>query len=154
MKVFVIRHAIAMDREISEPRGIREEDRPLTSEGKKKFSKALRQLKKKFGKVDLLLVSPFLRTIETAEIFKKVVPVAVLKADRGLEPGADAAAMAKKILSLKKKVVAVVGHEPDLGNLTSLLLTKKSQNVIRFKKGGVALLDLDGTEAVLKGLWN
>ncbi len=159
MKVYIIRHAIAMDRDLSEPRGIAEADRPLTAEGKKKFAKHLRELKRKFTKVDLLLVSPYLRTVETAEIFKKIVPVAAVKPEPGLEPAATGsgfgpAAMAKKITSLKKKVVAIIGHEPDLGLLVSQLLTKKSGNIIKFKKGGVALIEIDGGNSVLKGLWN
>lgn len=154
MKLYIIRHAIAMDREISEPKGIKEENRPLTSEGKKNFEKSLRGLKKKIEKVDLVLTSPYLRAAATAKIFKKVIPVGSLKSEPGLAPGKSIPALAKKISSLKNKTVAVVGHEPDLGHLASYLLTKSNHIVVEFKKGGVARIDINGDDATLKGLWN
>ncbi len=154
MKLYIIRHATAMDREISVPKGIREEDRPLTVEGKKKFLRSLGALKKKLDKVDLLLTSPYVRTAETAKIFKKIIPVGSLREDAGLEPGKSIPDLVKKILSLKNKVVAVVGHEPDLGHLASYLLTKKNHIVIEFKKGGIARIDIEGDDVTLKGLWN
>lgn len=154
MRLYIIRHAIAMDREISIPKGIQEENRPLTAEGKEKFIKSLKALKKKIEKVDLLLTSPYVRAADTAKIFKKVIPVSIFKEETRLQPGENIHALAKKILGLKKNIVAIVGHEPDLGHLASFLLTKNNHLILEFKKGGIARIDIDGGEATLKGLWN
>ncbi|OQW49372.1 MAG: hypothetical protein A4S09_12125 [Proteobacteria bacterium SG_bin7] len=154
MKLYIIRHAIAMDREISIARGIAEENRPLTSVGKRKFIKSLRFLKKKIDKVDLLLTSPYIRAADTAKIFKNIFSVTSFEKEEGLKPGESIPALAKKIFSLKNKVVALVGHEPDLSRLASYLLTGKNDIVVEFKKGAIARIDINGDEAILKGLWN
>jgi len=64
--------------------------------------------------------------------------VKVLKA---LEPGHGPAAVVEQLArDAKKRRLALVGHEPDLGELASHLLGTKKP--IPFKKGGICRIDL------------
>lgn len=53
---------------------ISNEKSPLTEAGKRQTIATARALKKKFGKFDLVLVSPYLRTRQTATLIGKYVP--------------------------------------------------------------------------------
>ena len=43
----------------------------------------------------------------------------------------------------RESMIALVGHEPDMGELTSLLLTGRPGGQFPFKKGGVACVEID-----------
>jgi phosphohistidine phosphatase len=61
-----------------------------------------------------------------------------------LAPGGRMAQVLEAIAKHSKKMqhLAVVGHEPDLGELAARLL--RARGTIEFKKGAVACLELDG----------
>jgi phosphohistidine phosphatase len=134
MKVYVIRHAIAVDREPSLP----DEARPLTPEGAKSFAasvEGMRRLKFRFGR---LMHSPWLRAVETAELLMPLLDgeseVTQLLA---MPPGADL------LEQITGESVALVGHRPWMSELVALLVTGRANEGERFeiKKGGVAVLE-------------
>ena len=67
MKVLLVRHAIALDRDTP---GISDDLRPLTEEGVLRFKKTARALAE-LVKADLVLTSPLLRAKQTAEILAR-----------------------------------------------------------------------------------
>ena len=73
MKLLLIRHAIAEEREDFEKTGKDDRLRPLTDEGRKKMKQAARGLKEVVPHVDLLATSPLTRAAQTGAILDTVV---------------------------------------------------------------------------------
>lgn len=140
MKVFLVRHAIAHER--NRTRWPDDAKRPLTPAGKQKFRKAARGLVKWLPKSAGLLTSPYVRAAETAEILAAArggaepVECAQLAADRPVSDGFEL------LRSRKEKAVVLVGHEPYLsGFLSAALAGKEARIKVEFKKGGVACIE-------------
>ena len=149
MKLYVLRHGIAV--EPGTPGYATDADRPLTPEGERKLrqiAKAMEALELSF---DLILSSPYLRARQTAEIVAEV-----LKARKKLElsdclmPGGST----KKLVELLKGLhpcpesVLLVGHEPYLSGLISLLVSGREAFAVIMKKGGLCKLS---TESLAHG---
>ena len=94
---------------------------------------------------DLILSSPYLRARQTAEIV-----AAALKARRQLElsdsltPGGSTKKLVDLVNSLKPapESVLLVGHEPYLSGLISLLVSGKESLRRTMKKGGLCKLSI------------
>lgn len=130
--ILLIRHAIAQNRREAAKASIADADRQLTAVGKKRWHDAVIGLRKIHGDIDTIFTSPYRRTRETARIISI----------RMLKPNVDSPTALLFFTSIKAKVIAVVGHEPDLGLLASQFLTKRSSPLIEIKKGGVCCLQL------------
>lgn len=134
MKLFVIRHATAADRS---PDG-RDESRALTPEGRERFARAVAALRSLGVRFDLLLHSPLLRAVETAELCTPLLT------GRTAVAAELAQAPSKSLLAqLRGESVAVVGHEPWQSELVAWLVTGERELGPRFafRKGAVAALD-------------
>ncbi len=143
MDLLVVRHAIAEEREAFAPTGKRDEERPLTSEGRRKFQGAARGLRKLVDPVDLLATSTLVRAVETGEILAASLGVEATARLRELAPGASPPALLQWLRRRRRSgVVAVVGHEPHLSRLIGYLLTGRARGFVELKKGGAALLAL------------
>jgi len=138
MKLLLLRHAIAVPADTS---GIADEDRPLTSKGRKRFKKAARGLAEIVATPDLLLASPLLRARETAEIAGKAWGLKVTP-EPLLAGGTPEALLSAVAAHSKLDVVVLVGHEPDLSKLLAHLIGGDGEG-LSFKKGGAALVGLD-----------
>src|SRR5438093_1375653 len=68
MRLLVVRHAIAEDREAFARSHKDDADRPLTSEGRRKMERAALGLKVLVPELDVLAASPYKRAFDTAEI--------------------------------------------------------------------------------------
>lgn len=141
MELYILRHGLAMDRAEWSPR--KDCDRPLTGEGRRKMrrvAKAMRELDLEF---DWILSSPCARARETAEI-----AAGILKSRQRIRlcdeliPGRSAKDLAKLLVSRSKgmKRILIIGHEPFLSRLISLLLTGKIRSRVILKKGGLCKL--------------
>jgi len=142
--LYVVRHGIAFDQDPSQWPDDRL--RPLTPEGEDRFRGVARALARITDGVDVTLASPYVRAWRTAEILAEEAgwpaPVGCqqLEADRPPEQVIDVLRS-----HTRRSAIAVVGHEPHLGELISILLTGGSDVAVVMKKGGVALLGFDGT---------
>ena len=67
IQLYLIRHGIAVDRE--DPNCPPDTERPLTSKGEKRSRAAARGLRALGVKPNLVLTSPWLRALQTAEVF-------------------------------------------------------------------------------------
>ena len=140
MQLLIIRHAIAV-----EPApGLADEERTLTEEGVTRFRDAARGLAAVLDPPDVLLTSPWLRAVQTAEIAASAWGKVSPKTTNAL--GGGRVEHVLKILDgyRGKKLVAVVGHEPQLSALLARLLGAPEASRFAFKKGGAALVDLSG----------
>jgi len=138
MKLYLVRHAAAIVR--SEK--VAEENRYLTIRGRKYFRMTARRMAKKKEIPDVILTSPLARALQTAEILSEALSfegeVAVSPA---LSPGFDAAGLRRILASFKKaRGVAIVGHEPDFGEVAGKLLNL--ERPFPFKKGMIICLKI------------
>jgi phosphohistidine phosphatase len=141
MDLFILRHGIAEARGTPVPGG--DSQRRLTPDGKAKLRRAARGMKALGVDFDLILTSPFLRASETAEIVaevfgleSKLVPSPALAADGNPKELLD---QLKKDYR-KRKSVLIVGHEPYLSRLISLMISGDTAIAITLKKGGLCKL--------------
>ena len=140
MKLILIRHAAAIDRGEA---GIPDERRYLTPEGRAYFRKTARTMRAAGIAPNLIVTSPLLRAVQTADILAERLKYAgpLVIADE-LEPGFDLPAL-KQLLARAGKAgeVCLVGHEPDLSQLVAELLSLA--HGFRFRKGSALSLEAD-----------
>jgi phosphohistidine phosphatase len=139
-EIYLIRHGVAEARGASWPDDTK---RPLTQEGISRMKKAARGLARLDIDVDVILSSPLVRARQTADIVSAELnghpPIVNTDA---LAPGVDPATVVAALEKhSRKKRIALVGHEPGLGELAARLIG--SRHAIEFKKGAVCRVDLD-----------
>lgn len=137
-----MRHAIAEQRDAT--RWPDDSRRPLTPEGAERFRRAARGLRRIVQSVELVLASPYVRAWQTAELLEEEAgwPTPI---ESSALAGHSTTTEALDALRLHagRESVALVGHEPNLSWLASLLLAGDESIVgLQLKKGAVALLEL------------
>ena len=145
MQIYILRHGIA---EVA-TRGMSDADRALTAEGTKKLRTVLKAAKAIGVEPDLLLTSPYLRAVQTAEVAAEVLGYRgkTLEVD-ALRPGGIPREAWDEIRAHQDSdSVIVSGHEPLLSSLAAFLLGTPSL-WIDLKKGSLLRIDMDraGTE--------
>lgn len=137
-----MRHGIAEDASVAQEQGRDDSERKLTKEGREKTTKVARAFRKQITHVDVIFHSPYLRAVETARIFADEYPKARLEEAPGLTP-MDPAKGALPLFGpfVEDDRVMIVGHEPHLSSLASLLLTGKDRPILEFKRAGIAAID-------------
>jgi phosphohistidine phosphatase len=144
MRLLLIRHAIAEEREDFTRTGKDDRLRPLTDEGRKKMKQAARGLRTLVPEVDLLATSPLTRAAQTGAILDSVYGGLSVEEIEQLSPETTPAAFHLWLRQRKEETVAAVGHEPSLSQILSWLLTGTERHFFAFRKGGACLLDLPG----------
>jgi phosphohistidine phosphatase len=146
MQLLVIRHAIAEDRDEFASSGRDDSERPLTAAGRDKMRRAVDGLRRVVPRIDLLASSPYARAMQTAEVVAQGYGIDDIKRVDALVP--DDAPLQRFLLWLERKstvdVVAIVGHEPQLGELVTWLMSGLKESRVEMKKGGAALLEFEG----------
>ena len=141
-ELYLVRHAIAAERGPNYPD---DRERPLTSEGITRFKHVVEGLKDFNVKLDLVMTSPLLRASHTAELLVAGIGGKPrLEVLDPLAPGGRMSQVLEAITKFAKRAphMALVGHEPDLGELAARLL--RARGTIEFKKGAVCCIVLDG----------
>jgi phosphohistidine phosphatase len=134
MEIYILRHGIAVER--GTPGYKKDSDRPLTKEGEEKMHQiatAMLAMKLAF---DLILSSPYQRAAHTAQIVAAELDQEATFTEF-LEPEGNTLALIRLINDEKPQQVLLVGHEPDLSRLISLLVTGGTEATIELKKGGL-----------------
>jgi len=142
VKLVVIRHGPAGDREAWEAEGRDDRQRPLTLDGKKRMREAVGGLATLVESIDILAVSPLVRAEQSAEIVAgefgiELQTLDALMPDR--EPNETMQWLSRQAVDA---TIAIVGHEPHLSSLVGFLLAGKPSSFINLKKAGACLLDL------------
>jgi phosphohistidine phosphatase len=140
LELYLVRHGIAAERGPEYPD---DSKRPLTGKGMaalRREAKALNGLGITF---DLIITSPLTRTRQTAEILAEHVQgkPQVVHSDALAPAGTPAAVMQEIAKHARKARVALVGHEPNIGELAARLIGARSP--IQFKKGAICRIDFD-----------
>jgi len=140
LELYLIRHGIAAERGPEYPD---DSKRPLTAKGiaaLRREAKALNRLDVTF---DLIITSPLTRTKQTADTLAGLLrgKPAVAMSD-ALTPAGTPAAVIREINEHpRKSKLALVGHEPNIGELAARLIGARSP--IKFKKGAICRIDFD-----------
>ena len=150
MQLFIVRHAPAEELSGS----YSDADRELTSKGRKLFREFALKLIKPDQAPQLILHSPLVRAVQTAEILREVIGLdrGQMRVDSRLSPGMSATRLASVSQGLTESRIAVVGHNPDVSQCASQLIGGGS---IDFKKGSMACIDFfdDVTPGLGRLLW-
>jgi phosphohistidine phosphatase len=143
MDIFILRHGIAVEPGTS---GFENDsDRPLIPKGERRLRSAAAAMKKLELSFDLILSSPFVRARQTAEIVASELKLKKrVEFFDGLVPGGNPKALIYALngLNLVPENVLLVGHEPYLSRLISLLVSGHVDAVIEMKKGGLCKLEV------------
>ena len=149
--LYLVRHAIAAERGEDWPD---DDKRPLTARGVARFKEAAAGLSRLDVAVDEIFTSPLVRAKQTAEILAGGLPgkpsVKVLDA---LSPGhVPASVLAQLARIARRRRIALVGHEPSLGELAAHLIG--AGRALEFKKGGVCRIDVESLSSRRAGALN
>jgi len=146
MQLLVIRHAIAEDREEFALSGRDDRFRPLTPRGRRRMRRAAGGLRVVVPDIALLAASPLVRAVQTADVLAEVYGGVERDTWSELSPGVGPSRLVDRLRSFHVEggPVAVVGHEPDLGELVSWLLSGRVSSFVELKKGSACLLGFEG----------
>jgi phosphohistidine phosphatase len=139
-ELYMIRHGLA------EPRGEAWPDdtkRPLTEEGTARLRKGARGLVRLGVTFDVVLTSPLVRARQTAEVLASAFEPrpAVVAIDSLSLDGTYQAVIADLEKHAKRARIALIGHEPTIGELAARLTG--SRHAFSFKKGAVCRVDIE-----------
>jgi phosphohistidine phosphatase len=148
MNLYIIRHAIAV--EAGDPKYEEDSQRPLTGKGRDKMKKIAQGLWEMEVQLDLILCSPAVRTLETAKILanrldvkkSRLIPTEHL----GVSGHPDRLINEINEMYGTMENIALVGHEPYLSNLVSMLIAGSADASLVLKKGSVCLLSTDALQ--------
>jgi phosphohistidine phosphatase len=147
-EIYLIRHGVAAERGDAWPDDTK---RPLTADGLSKMEKAARGLARLDVGFDLILSSPLVRARQTADVLSAELDghPPVVNTD-ALAPGSEYADLIATLEKhARKPRIALVGHEPGIGELAARFIG--SRHAIEFKKGAVCRIDLDALPPTAPG---
>ena len=147
-EIYLVRHAIAAERGDDWPDDTK---RPLTERGISRFKESVGGLQDLDAVIDEIFSSPLVRARQTADLLAAGVQgrpsVKLLDA---LAPGhSPTIVMAQLAKAAKRRRIALVGHEPDLGELAAHLIG--ASRPLPFKKGGICRIDVAGLTSKATG---
>jgi phosphohistidine phosphatase len=131
-RLFVIRHAEAAP-------GDPDDMRSLTPEGREQARALGERLAREGVRLDALISSPLLRARETAAALARALSVPAETDDR-LAPGATADDVLALTVS-RGETVAIIGHQPDCGEIVSALTGRPEP---AFPAASVQIVELAG----------
>ena len=142
MKIYILRHGDAAEH--GDPR-YKEEERPLTPKGIQRTKLLAHALRKMEIAFDLAFSSPLARAQETAEIVLQGLKTGKLQFSDHLTPSGDMRDLVDQINAVRPvpSSVLLVGHEPYLSGLISLLCTGGPSLQVTMKKGALCRLEVD-----------
>ena len=139
-ELYLIRHGIAEERGEAWPDDAK---RPLTEEGMARVRKSARGLARLGVVFDAILTSPLVRTRQTADaVASAFTERPHIVAVESLAPGGTyPAVLADLEKHARRSRIALVGHEPGIGELAARLAG--SRHPLEFKKGAACRIDVD-----------
>ena len=153
-KLYFLRHAFAGQPEAPEV----DDDRPLTKSGISKMEKSAESIASIVKSFDVILSSPLKRAHQTASIIAREMGYKdKIEYSDFLRPGAQIDKLMTSLAKYgreEKQNVLLVGHEPDMSNIISLL-TGMPPGSIEFKKSAFCNIEVTSFSARAKGklLW-
>ena len=139
-QLYLIRHGVAEERGDAWPDDAK---RPLSEGGIERLQKSARGLARLDAWIDVILTSPLVRTRQTADIVASAFDPrpSIVSVDSLAPEGTYTALVADLEKHARKTRIALVGHEPGIGELAARLIG--SRHSIEFKKGAVCRIDVE-----------
>lgn len=152
MHLLVIRHAIAEDRDEFARTSSNDDERPLTQFGKRRMRKNAEGLRRTASHIEVLATSPLVRGQQTARILAEEFQLRDVETIEALRPERHP----REVLTWLGKqppdaTIAVIGHDPQIGQLLSWCIAGNESAGVIFKKGGAALVEFTTKPAAGKG---
>ena len=149
MELYLIRHGIAQERTSD----IEDEKRSLTKVGHQKTEQVAKRLRELGLRFDVILTSPLVRSRQTAEILQAAGLSYQLEESSYLAPGGDIYAWLKFVEQLQPQPerIAIVGHQPDLGQWAEILVWGEARSKLMLKKAGIIGLTMPQNSPVGHG---
>ena len=145
MELLILRHAIAFPKDAT--RWPDDVGRPLTPEGVKRARRAAAGLRRIATRPGLVLTSPLVRARDTAAIFAHAAHWPKARECEALSPQGSPEGVLEALRQQAGKCdcVAVVGHQPHLGQLLALCLGGDARpEAIELRKSGLVSLQFEG----------
>jgi phosphohistidine phosphatase len=150
MELLIVRHAIACERNAK--RWQDDGERPLSPEGAIRARRAAAGLKRIAPRPARVLTSPLRRTEQTAAILAQYAGWPKASTCPLLQPGGSPQGLLTLLARGQDQLVAVVGHQPDLGRLLAICLPGHAGSAaFEFRKMGVALVAFHGAPRAGQG---
>lgn len=142
MFIYIARHAWA--HEFGDPRWPDDSQRELEFDGAERYMQVVETLAERGFEPDAIATSPFVRCRQTADLIARhTVHQPEVREVDALLPGSDFGAIVEWSRQFDQQDICWVGHAPDVGDLTALLIGEGNAN-IRFAKGAIAAIRYDG----------
>ncbi len=140
LELYLIRHGVAAERGDEYPD---DSKRPLTSGGIARLRKEAKALDALDAGFDHIIASPLTRTRQTADVFAETMKSkpGVTVSDSLAPAGTPAAVIQELGKHVRKGRIALVGHEPNIGELAARLIGARVP--LEFKKGAICRIDFD-----------
>jgi len=150
MELLIVRHGIAQARGAA---GVASDfERPLTADGRSRTRQAAEGLRALGYKPDRIGTSPLRRALETADILAQVLcPEVAVEQCGFLGEGADTEDVARWLKESREQTVLVVGHMPDVADIASGFLSRRSLLDMTFKKAAVCCVSFQERPAPGEG---
>jgi phosphohistidine phosphatase len=148
MEVLIVRHAIAGDRE--QWTGS-DHERPVTAEGRERMAENAAGLRAVAPALDLIATSPLVRAVQTAEVLSDAYGEVEIVTVPALSPGGARDDLRAWLARRREERVALVGHEPDLGELVAWFVFGEPQPAVPLKKGGACQVRFEDAPAPGRG---
>ncbi len=143
MDVYLVRHAIAEPNDSA--RWPDDSQRPLTAAGIERFRAVARGLRRLGIEIDAMLASPYVRAWHTAKLLTKEAAWPAPEELRALEPSTSPPVCLDALRDRRESTLALVGHQPQLSELASLLLAGDERSLhLELKKGAAMCLRFEG----------
>lgn len=138
LELYLIRHGVAAERGDDFPD---DSKRPLTSAGISRLRKEAKALDALGVAFDHIITSPLVRTKQTADVFAETLKSkpSVTQSDALAPAGTSAAVVQELAKHMRKARIALVGHEPNIGELAARLIGARMP--LEFKKGAICRID-------------
>jgi phosphohistidine phosphatase len=143
VELYLIRHAEATP--LGEGGITEDAERPLTPKGEEQAKKLGAALRQKGLQPGVVVSSPLLRARQTAELLLQGLgePAPSMRVSEDISPGGKRRRLSRFVKDLAADKVALVGHQPDLGEFAAWLIgSRKAQ--LDLAKAGVACVVCDG----------
>lgn len=140
MELYLIRHGIAVERTSD----VEDEKRSLTDIGRQKTRQVAKRLTSLGLRFELILTSPLVRSRQTTEILHASGLSSQVEESNYLAPGGDIYDWLKWMeqSDQEPKTMAIVGHQPDLGQWAEILIWGEARSKLVLKKAGIIGLTL------------
>jgi phosphohistidine phosphatase len=140
LELYLIRHGVAAERGEDFPD---DSKRPLTNAGISRLRKEAKALDGLGVAFDHIITSPLVRTKQTADIFAEALKSkpSVSQSDALAPAGTSTAVVQELAKHMRKGRIALVGHEPNIGELAARLIGARMP--FEFKKGAICRIDFE-----------